>query len=250
MKGCFSFVLLLVFSLHNSFAQKLVLNEYGFSLNEKERGNIELLAQYEAMLYNGIFNTRKNDSLKITINIYKKFSDYKKACAAIGAPMLSREGFFSPALRQVFVYKHPEFMTTLVHEMSHCFMNYNMGRPPRWLNEGIAVFFESLAVEDGQVSVTTQPARIAAVKRELSDDNIHLDEFFRLGNEAWTDKSKMNYMYNVSYSIVFLIIKTDPGIAGKIIHALKGGAGSITAIESVFGSIDNFSMKYRLFYRQ
>ncbi len=249
MKACCLFSLFSLLSLQNLLGQKVVLNEAGFRMEEKDRNDIEMLAQYEAMIYNGLFNTRKNDSLLITINIYKKFSDYKKACQETGYPMLSRTGFYSPGLRTVFVYKHPGFMVTLVHEMSHSFMRHNMSNPPRWLNEGIAVFFESLSVENGQVSVTTQPGRTAAVKRELNEGNIHLEDFFRLDDGAWQNKSTLDYMYNVSYSIIFLITKTNPDITKRIILALKKGYDSTRAIESVYGSVGAFALKYRLFYQ-
>lgn len=250
MKKALFSVLFILFTTLTAIAQKVVLHESGFALSDQEKNAILKFADYEAMIYNGLFNTVKNDSLNITINIYKKFSDYKQACQNLGLPVLSRSGFYSPAVREVFIFKDAGFMTTLVHEMSHCFMHNNISGPPRWFNEGIAVFFESLSVEDGEVSVTTQPARIQAVKREIYSDNVHLADFLELDQEAWMNKSKLDYMYNVSYSLVFFITKTNPQATKRVILALQEGYSSTKAIELVFGSIHSFELMYKLFYRQ
>lgn len=230
--------------------QKLLINEIGFQLTAQERENIQLLSEYESQIYNGLFNTRRNDSLLITINLYKKFSDYKNASLAARSGVISKTGFYSPRLKQIFVYRTDDFVTTLVHEMSHSFMHHNMDGIPRWFNEGLAVFFESMAVAYGQVSVAVQTGRISAVKREVQGGNVNLTEFLQLGDHIWMNKSKRDYMYNVSYSIVYFMTKSNPAFTKKLLLELKQGKNSIHAIEVLSdGGFDSFERRYLHFYR-
>lgn len=230
--------------------QKLLINEIGFQLTAQERENIQLLSEYESQIYNGLFNTRRNDSLLITINLYKKFSDYKNASLAATTGVISKTGFYSPRLKQIFVYRTDDFVTTLVHEMSHSFMHHNMENIPRWFNEGLAVFFESMAVGYGQVSVAVQRARISAVIRYIQVEKVDLREFLQLSDQNWMNKSKRDYLYNVSYSIVYFMTKSNPAFTKKLLLELKQGKTSVNAIEALSdGGFDNFEMRYRHFYR-
>ncbi|WP_158280779.1 DUF1570 domain-containing protein [Pararcticibacter amylolyticus] len=241
---------ILAFS-NQGYSQRLVINEVGFKLEDDVKRQISLLAEYEAQIYNGLFDTRRNDSLLITINIYKKFSDYKKSSLNTGGKPISATGFYSPYQKQVFVYKHDDFMRTLVHEMSHCFMHDNMGpEVPRWLNEGVAVFFESMEVKYNEVSVTVQAGRLSAVRKYVADGDFDLVRFFQTPGTLWLDKSKLDYLYNVSYSIVFFLMRSNPAAARKLIRELSKEKDSVRAIERLpYGRIDQFEARYKLFYR-
>lgn len=243
-------ILLLLFPLQG-YPQRLVINEVGFKLDDDVKKQIVLLAEYEAQIYNGLFDTRRNDSLLITINVYKKFSDYKKSSLNTGGKLISSTGFYSPYLRQVFVYRHDDFMRTLVHEMSHCFMHYNMGpMVPRWLNEGVAVFFESMEVKYNEVTVAVQSGRLSAVRKYIAGGEFDLAGFFQSPGSSWLDKSKLDYLYNVSYSVFFFLMKSNPAAARKLIRELSKERDSVRAIETLpYGGIAQFEARYRLFYR-
>ncbi|MGX5688633.1 DUF1570 domain-containing protein [Arcticibacter tournemirensis] len=251
MKSKLLLSVLFLLLAQKALPQKLLINEIGFKLTEQERENIQLLSEYESQIYNGLFDTRRNDSLLITINLYKNFGDYKKASLAAASDVVSKTGFYSPRLKQIFVYRTNDFIRTLVHEMSHSFMHHNIGGIPRWFNEGLAVFFESMAVTYGQVSVAVQTARISAVKREIQSGDVNLTEFLQLDDEAWMNsKSKLDYMYNVSYSIVYFMAKSTPAFTKKLLLKLKEGRSSIDAIESLSdGGFDLFERRYQHFYR-
>lgn len=243
-------MLLLLMNGAALFAQKLVLNTVGFKLSEEQRSQIQMLAEYEASLYNGLFSTTRNDSLQIYLNMYQRFSDYKKISQDAGGRLISATGFYSPSLRQVFIYKHDEFMRTLVHEMSHCFMHYNVKSVPRWLNEGVAVFFESMEVRYNTVEVSVQRDRLGAVRKYIAGDNLDLSAFLQLPLSVWQDKSKLDYLYNVSYSIVFYLMKSNPAYARQLILELSKGKSSVEAIESLpYGDLAQFERRYKLFYR-
>lgn len=227
------------------FAQKLVFNEVGFKLSQKERQEIQLLANYEAMLYDNLFSTTKNDSLTISLNIYKKATDYRKNAEQLDANKSSL-GFYSPQTKQIYVYKAQDFMSTVVHEMGHAFMQNNMPNPPRWLNEGISEFFESLEVVNNAVTVYKHAERIKKVQNGL--DAFNLRGIVSASPASWNGKETEN-MYTASYSIVFFMMMTKPDNLNKLVRAYQMNMSAEKAIESVYGSIENMATYYKIFYR-
>ncbi len=227
------------------FAQKLIYNEIGFKLSPKERREIQLLADYEAMLYNNLFSTTKNDSLTISINIYKKASDYRDNAQHLNA-LKSSLGFYSPQTRQIYIYKHSDFMNTVVHEMGHSFMHNNMPDPPRWLNEGISEFFESLEVVDNKVTVYKQPGRLKKIQASL--DTFNLNRFLSASPSSWNGK-EIETMYTTSYTIVLFMMMTKPDNLKKLVKAYQLNLSNEKAISSVYGSIQNMETYYRIFLR-
>ena len=209
-----------------------------------------LLAEYEAKVYNELFNTSRNDTLLLRVNVFARYSKYKKACKKAGSKFIPSSGMYYPNLKQCFVYKHPEFKKTVIHEMGHGFMHHNMMNPPRWLNEGISEFFESLTIVNGKITVSQQSRRVSNVATLLKEGNLDLSEFLKSGQNKWADKSSMNEMYNIAYSLVFYIMKTNPDNLTKLVSLLQKKRNSIAAIESVFGSFDNFVPGYTKFYSE
>ncbi|MGV3510301.1 MAG: DUF1570 domain-containing protein [Sphingobacteriaceae bacterium] len=232
------------------FSQKLIINEVGFKLKDEDRKNIELMAQYEAKIFNGLFDTRINDSLTIVLNLYKKSKDYnvvRKEATNVG---VHNTGFYSPAKREIFMlYQGMENFGTTLHEMSHAFLHNNMARPPRWLHEGLAEFFRTLTVVNNEVQVSTLPYHIKYVKTQITEGKLNLDEFFNRGNSSWVGSSNQQYMYAVSYSVVFYMISKKPELMKAVIAELKKRNNIETTITKIYGGIDKLEIDYKFFYK-
>lgn len=230
-----------------AFSQKLIINEIGFKLKEEERNSILMLAQYEAKLFNGLFDTEINDSLTITLNLYAKSKDYNKILKEAG---IHNPGFYSPKLKQVFMlYQGIDHIGTTLHEMSHAFLHNNMKNPPKWLNEGLAMFFSTLSVVQNNVQVSTLPHHIKYVKDQIASNNINLYEFLNRGNSSWAGKTNQEYMYPVSYSVVFYMISNNPEMMKKVISELKNKNNIETIFNAIYGGVDRFESNYRFFYK-
>lgn len=246
-------LLLILFFTTNLFAQKLVTNQVDCKLTQIQQEQIAKLAQYEAKIYNGLFDTDLNDSITIFINIFGKAKDYRSAWAqgSKGAPLISNTGYYWPLTNQLYVNlkSDEDFMRVLVHEMSHSFMHHNIKNPPRWFNEGLAEFFESLQIEHDEVYVYIQTERIKAVKYALNNRNIELSKFITLPDKEWSNKSKMNDLYNTAYSLILFITQYNPVLTQKLVQNLQKGLSSQQAIEQSFGSMEQFEHDYKFYFK-
>ncbi|TZF82739.1 DUF1570 domain-containing protein [Pedobacter sp. BS3] len=231
-------------------AQQINFVEVGFKLSAKERQTLNRLIDYEIKVYNGMFNTWKNDSLPITINIYFKYKDFNQVRKTIGNYVPSDLGFYQPFTKQSYVFAGNNFMQTVIHEASHCLLHNNLLTVPHWMNEGIAEFFETLTIDGNQIYIVPQSGRIRYIKEQVRAGKIDLQRFFTNDQALWSDKKNFDYLYSTSYSIIHYIIKSNPDAMNKIISLMREKRYRADfAIASTFGGMDRFEQSYKFFYR-
>lgn len=243
------YLIILLFISFYASAQKLVINEIGFKLKAEERGLIERLALYEVKIFNGLFLNNKNDSTLLTLNLYNKQKDFKELLKSTNNKGFTESGFYSPITNQSYVlYYDKDEIHTVLHELSHALLRNNLKNPPRWFNEGLAVFLQSLEENKNSIQVYTQHQYLDLVKNEISK-NFDLRSFLFNEQNLWRDKSQLKYMYAKSYSIIYLIIKRNPQLISKMAAMMNKGIQIETIFNELFGSIESFQNNYKVFYR-
>ena len=153
---------------------------------------------YLEALYRAYSNIYEPDSVppyKLEIHIFNTQEDFMSAAGAHGFPVgQTVGGFFVPSLLSIFAYEESSkwggdsfsVEHVLAHECSHQFLHVTCNgsdHVPTWINEGLAVYFESGVFRNGNFIIQPPRERINRLK-EIYDRLHHpiapLDEY--LGN--------------------------------------------------------------------
>jgi hypothetical protein len=244
---------MLVFSLcvmmKNTSAQKIIFNEIGFKLKSAEREEIQKLAKYEVKIYNSLFKQVNSDSLIIQLYLYRNSKDFKFILDKYHIKGLTESGFYSPSDKKLFVfYKDAKAINTVMHEISHALLHHNLKNAQNWFNEGLAVFLESLEIENNEIAVYTQHNYIDFIKKLLFEKGINFKDFFNESQQPWLIKERQQYLYAVSYSIIYFIIQTQPAYIKEIALLMKTQKDPQLILGKLYGDFKSFENKYKVFY--
>ncbi len=206
------FVTLLSFSV---YSQSIEFKEIDCKISSAEKDYIQKVFDFELEYYRTVFNL-ENVSLKITaFGDYREFKNFEKQ---IAPNMDSEIGFYSHRLRTCFIHKGKRFLNIVNHEMSHLILRSVINVVPKWINEGLAEWFESFYIIDNSVVQGFQNSSVIKVKEWINRGEIDLEEFFRYSNDMWVsqDKAPIRYSRKLSYCLVYFLFKQDSSILKKL----------------------------------
>jgi hypothetical protein len=239
---------LLAISCLSAQAQKFNVNTINCKLSKDNWAYLNKIGQFEAKFYNVVFNTTANDTLPIQINLYGKLAEYNQVQKeAMNTTFI--DGFYSPAANRVFVYKSDRFMEILLHESSHNMLQNNMRNSPEWLNEGIATLFGYLIVQNNDIYYNKQQWLIKIVKDQIFTGKFNLSGFFKYRQADWYDKDARDYLYGVSYCLVYFFVKDDIENLQNVLLLMKQHYTTQAALAKVFGTFERFEKRFTDFYK-
>lgn len=246
---CFVFLLLLFFSQVTA-AQILHIKKYHCSLSKEDTETINKVVRYEAAFYNAVFDTSKNDSLSININLFGRESEFKQTPDGLNVLHVSSDGYYMEDSGDVFLLKTDHVDIALLHEVSHAFLHQNFKHPPQWFDEGLATYFGSLIVQDKQIFYTPVSGRIERI-RELNDQKLlNLGNFLN-SDRIWAgNKNQVSDQYTIAYGIIYFLVKTNLNLIKQLAVELKEGRPVTTVFAEMFGSFELFQSRYISFYKQ
>lgn len=239
------FINLINVSLH---AQYVEINLVNCKITDSEQKKIEKLIAYERMFCNEIFETSNNITVPVKINLYGKYKDYRVEKIKYNAP--SSTGFYISTINEAFIVKGSDFIPVALHEASHSIFQFNYQKAPKWLNEGLAEFFETLDFDnEGNLYSYPQSNRIKSIKAGLDfKDTDRLKTFFKIYDGAFYGHG-VDDNYNTAYSMIYYFVKNKSTRALKnIIKLTAQGYDTEKAIELTYGSFNAFEASYKQFY--
>lgn len=130
-------------------------------------------------------------------------------------------GLYSAKNNEAIVWQNRDFQSMLgvvIHEMSHALLRMALKTPPRWVNEGLAEYFESMQVSGQSVTLKPQLAWKDTVKDYyFAGHQIQLADLVSWDWKQWlTFNQNHNLSYASSWSLTHFLMSSD---AGK--HSLK-----------------------------
>lgn len=246
------FVVTLIFlsSAQKSSAQTLSIQKIHCSLNKDDAATIEKIAHYEADFYNAVFDTEKNDSLKINVHVFGRKEEFRQTPNGDNALHIFSDGYYLAKTGDVFVLKTDHVNSALLHEISHAILHQNMGNPPQWFDEGLATYFGSLVVEKNQIFYTPVIGRIERIREMNQKGILNLANYLNTSDKRWTgDETKVSDQYTIAYSIIYFLVKTNLNLAKHLAEELKSGQSAMTVLSQDFGGFEFFQSKYISFYK-
>lgn len=173
---------------------------------------------------------------KADVIIFDKQTDFLAYAKRIDVkPRKDTLGFYrarSTDGGEIVTYKRKggdtDTLRTLYHEATHQFMTMLTGvknRPPLWVNEGLAVYFESSQWRGGKLQTGLIPkARLAQLQKAVrARTYIHLPDLVNRRTDTFNA-----LCYAESWSLVYFFVKAGNGRYAarftKYFRALKAGA--------------------------
>ena len=191
-----------------------------------------------------LFKLPKNDKLKFKVYLFSGRSSYEQyGKGAFGSAIPGSAGVYSPLLKQLLVWNLPqrdEMIETIRHEGFHQYIDRFLDFPPRWLNEGMATYFETAKLEHGKFKIGLVRRDYLRVLRNgafLRD----MTKFFNLTSRQFlSDNISRNYAQ--SWALVYFLLHStteNHNLYDELLRRLRGGEIAESAVEAVFTKVDN-----------
>lgn len=151
-------------------------------------------AYYEALYrsYCAVYQPEQMPPVKFEVHVFDKNKDFLTASNSWGIPVSSGPGgivggFFVPSLLSLWVFEESgvlggeDFSVEHVsaHECSHQFLHVacnGSDHVPTWINEGLAVYFESSKFKNGTLVLNPPTERLGRLKMFYGQDNSMLQK--------------------------------------------------------------------------
>lgn len=233
------------------FSQNYILENTGIPQNKKDSILLHRMIEHEMSFYEKIFTV---DSIRIKLRIIDNESVYylyqKNIRKSNDRTSL---GFFSTKTKEAVILKTKRinYLTLAYHEFSLCFMFNGISKPPLWLNEGVAEYFEHVDITKKEIRHEMSDYEIARIKTMIQIRDIDLSDFL-----SWTTKEFMlkqktndNYAYMLSHGIVYFLINKDFEQFKQLVLKIKNGSSSKEAFDASYsGGFKQFETDFTTYY--
>jgi hypothetical protein len=224
-------------------AWEVETEHYHVSCNVSPGATLEYARMMEALyeFYASVYEPETVPPYKMEIHIFESEKTFRRMAAQRGPIPSGWIGFFSSGDLCVYAYDRGGASmgteTVLAHEASHQFLHVTCNgsaHVPTWINEGLAVFFESGEYSNGRYSWQPPKQRLDHLRSAYARENttlIPLDQY--LDYHGPIDSLQYGEVYAMTHFWVF-------GSAGgakrfkEYWHALKDGEDGAEAFERIF----------------
>lgn len=147
-------------------------------------------------------------------------------------------GFYRHQTRKAVVSgsgKTEHIQRTAIHESSHAILGDQARRAPKWLNEGLAEYFEVLAAGAGGAEIPTQPWRRQQLARAVeSDATWSVEALLQSRASQWARLRgrSLHLAYDQAWSLVSFLME-DPDRRGVVRAMLEGGGAGTNSAAAI-----------------
>lgn len=190
----------------------------------------------------------------VSIELVSNSSEYEKALLKIGVSstdaqsMSTTTGGFTQNSTVIIPLNQNErnidLANTLTHELTHAFINQNVGTLPSWLNEGIAVYMGMRGQQKVESAIN-----FAADQRQLAEDILDVAETYSLqplsGNENLILSGKTSYDYELQDWLAVSYLISHKGISSmnRYLQLMRRHAEESQAFIVAFGEREDIFNK-------
>jgi|TARA_B100001964_G_C14178724_1_gene575128 hypothetical protein len=234
-----------------AYGYELKFDKVNCDITASEDSMINAVIDYEIEFYGSVFEL--DEDLEIKVKLFGDFDEYKKFQKENGSTASSNSGSYLGKIKTIIVYKKDGWIRTIFHEVSHRILRSAYNKPPKWINEGLAEYFEYIEVIGGEFEVTTQSHKRKRLVRWVSEDNIDLDDFFGWTNDEWRSRSNKKNEFissTLSWGVVYFMMQKDENLIKKMLKSLSEKNSSKTTINYNYpGGISDLSADINKFYK-
>jgi hypothetical protein len=158
-------------------------------------------------LYGQLLDRSSLKKVDINLRIYDSKVDFNQIKAKNNMPISDNTpGFYSHATNEAHLLLNDQAATmrTAIHEATHAINSGILGKTPKWLNEGLAEYSESIEV-NGQSS-KVYPNKSWTNNSQLSKQLLPLSTLFLAKEKEWNSSLK-HRLYATSWAFVYFMME-------------------------------------------
>ena len=162
--------------------------------------------------YEDMFGFTFSNDFKIKAVLFKEKQDFMNYQRKSINKIISESGYYSGGKSEAVTWLQDDFqrmVAVLFHEASHMLTREHVPMCPVWINEGLAEYFESLNLFNGNRCIVLQKNRMSWCKHWLKQGfPVEFEPFFAMNRESWKafDEKNNNAGYTIGYSIVYFLM--------------------------------------------
>lgn len=176
------------------------------------------------------------------IQLFCSESDFHAYSMAAGlGSAISDTGFYSVETREMVIYNRyglDDSLQTIYHEASHAILRSHPGPYPKWLNEGLAEYFEGGAPGDNSLVIAPQTPKENRLQNMLKNGRLpSLQSYLSLSPIDWQLRNSPEPVSStLGWSLVYFLMETPTGQeqVRKLISLHQQDISPIAAIEKVY----------------
>lgn len=140
----------------------------------------------------------------------------------------------------------------LIHELAHIFNHHHFARLPRWVDEGLATYYETLRVQDGRAVLGNFPSQLSRFWNRPG----WLPSFTairRMSRDEFYDPARLGPNYFCAWKLVHLLNNTEPirQLAFRLyLSALRAGTPDDAAWQESFRDVPGDELAEDFLYYQ
>ncbi|MFN2453309.1 MAG: tetratricopeptide repeat protein [Pyrinomonadaceae bacterium] len=185
--------------------------------NASERDIREVASRLEQFrsVFTLLFPKAKfNDALQTKVVVFKSDNAFKPFKPLYNGRPASVAGYFQPGPDVNYIALTSERRNTenpysvIFHEFVHLLVENNMHNPPAWFNEGLAEFYSSFEISDGDKKITLGKPIVNHVLLLRENKFIPLQTLFAVNHASplYNERSKQGIFYAESWALVHYLL--------------------------------------------
>jgi tetratricopeptide (TPR) repeat protein len=175
---------------------------------------------------------------RFAVELFPGESSYRAYLAeALGADAHSTAGLYSAVSRTLYIWNLPnrdEMLATVRHEGLHQYLHRLAPETPRWLNEGLAEFYEHAVDTSGR----WKPDRLPRIHGLTlgSQELVPLERFVRQSPAEFMGSAQLHYAQ--AWALVSFLWTDHKTLLLGLLDRLRAGAPVHAALDAVFDDVD------------
>ncbi|PKL76414.1 MAG: hypothetical protein CVV27_10365 [Candidatus Melainabacteria bacterium HGW-Melainabacteria-1] len=177
----------------------------------------------------------------LTVQLFCSEASYRAYGKSTGSDASSDTGYYSLERREMVVYSKyglEKSLQTIYHEASHAILRAHPGPYPKWLNEGLAEYFEGGVPVPGALVVAPQQVKENRVQSLLQSGRLPaLANYLSLTNQDWQLANRPEPLSStIGWSLVYYLMESSTGrdMVKQLVSLHREQISPLVAINQVY----------------
>lgn len=215
MKNTLS-VLFVILIWHSASSQDVIITLNDCEISDFDSEQVKKVYTFQRDFYKSIFSLA---DVNTYVELFGDFEEYKHYQRLVSKTSKSNSGFVSSNLNAAVIYKKKDYVNVINHELSHLILNQPFPDCPKWLDEGLAEYFEYFQFKDEERQLRLQYHKIGRVVNWIEEDKIKLSKFIKQSDDTWNSKNRKPNFYSSSVSYCLVLFMMEKGVLKELLQA-------------------------------
>ncbi len=192
-------------------------------------------------VYNQTLAQKKSANQPFTVQLFCSEQDYRAYSQSTGSDASSDTGYYSLERREMVIFSKyglEQSLQTIYHEASHAMLRSQPGPYPKWLNEGLAEYFEGGVPSPDTMVIAPQQNKENRIQRLMRSNQLPtLNNYLAQSNQTWQLANAPEPLSStIGWSLVYFLMETPAGQQqiSQLVSLHRQQIDNIQAINQVY----------------